>query len=194
MSTAAEAVPEIELPDRYEVVNGQILEIAPMSAFASEIANRLRDHLAAYALRTNAGRTRMDMAFRIPLAEDETREREPDLAFISFDRWPQDRPMRYRGNPVDVIPNLVLEVVSPTDRAEAVLAKADEYRRAGVELVWVIFPVLRQLYAYTAPDASPRVFHQTDVLDGGNVLPGFSVPMAGLFPAVADEPEAEDDE
>ncbi len=196
MPTAIDIAPETQRPDRYEVVNGKVVEIAPMSAFASEIANRLRDHLFVYAARTNTGRTRMDMAFRLPLSEDKTREREPDLAFISFARWPQERPMRYKGQPVDVVPNIVLEVVSPTDRAEAVHAKAVEYLRAGVDLVWVIFPVIQHLYAYTTPDGAPRVYTGTDVLDGSPVLPDFTVPMAGLFPEMADEPEPEsgDDE
>ena len=194
MSTAVEAVPDTESPDHYEVVDGQVVEILPMSAFASEIANRLRDHLSAHALRTNSGRTRMDMMFRVPIPEDQKRAREPDLAFITFERWPRDRPMRYRGKPVDVIPNIVLEVVSPTDRAEAVLKKADEYLRAGVELVWVVFPVLRHLYAYTAPNVAPRLYTAADTIDGGTVLPDFSAPMAELFPTVADEPTTETDE
>jgi Uma2 family endonuclease len=194
MPTAVENAPETELPNHYEVVNGQVVEIAPMSAFASEIANRLRDHLSTYALRANSGRTRMDMLFRIPLAEDQNRNREPDLAFIKFDRWPQDRALPYRGNPIDVVPNVALEVVSPSDFAEDVLAKAYEYLRAGVELVWVIFPRQRQLFAFTAVNTAPRLFTETDTLDGATVLPGFSVPMTGLFPAVAEEPPAENDE
>jgi Uma2 family endonuclease len=194
MSTAVAKAPEAELPDRYEVVNGQVVEIAPMSVFASEIANRLRDHLSIYAVRTNTGRTRMDMLFRLPLPEDETRNREPDLAFIKFDRWAQDRPLPYRGNPIDVVPNVTLEVVSPTDYAEDVLAKAYEYLRAGVELVWVIFPRQRHLFAFTATNTAPQLFTESDALDGGTVLPGFSVPMASLFPPIAKEAEREGEE
>lgn len=194
MPTVVETVPATQLPDRYEVVNGQAMEIAPMNAFASEIANRLRDRLTAHALRANNGRARNDMLFRIPQAEDQTRNRAPDVAFISFDRWPEDRPMPYRGNPIDVVPNVAIEVVSPTDDAEDVFAKADEYLRGGVELVWVIFPRLRHLYAYTAPNVAPQLFTAADTLDGGTVLPGFTVPMAGLFPAMAEEPEEEGDE
>jgi Uma2 family endonuclease len=193
MSAATVRVPEAELPERYEVVNGRVVEIAPMSAFASEVANRLRDHLSGYGLRTNSGRTRMDMLFRNPLAGDENRNREPDLAFITLDRWPQDRPMPYRGNPVDVVPNLVLEVASPTDGAEALIAKVHEYLRGGVELVWVMFPRLRQLYAYTAPEAAPRLCTAEDALDGGGVLPGFTVPMAVLFPPLTDDPDDENE-
>lgn len=194
MPTVVETASEAELPDHYEVVNGRVVEIAPMSAFSGEIANRVRDELTAYCRASRRGRARNDMLFCIPQAEDQTRNRAPDVAFMSFDRWPESRPMLYRGNPVDVVPNIAVEVVSPTDDAEDVLAKTYEYLRGGVELVWVIFPHLRHLYAYTAPSAAPQLFTEADTLDGGTVLPGFSVAMAGLFPAMADTPQAEGDE
>ena len=194
MPTAVEAAPEVKLPDRYEVVNGQVVEISPMGIFAGEIANRVRDELAFHGRASRRGRARNDILFRIPLGEDQTRNRAPDVAFISFDRWPENQPLPYRGNPADVVPNLAVEVVSPTDEAEDVLGKVHEYLRAGVELVWVIYPRLRHLYAYTALNAAPQLFTEADVLDGGTVLPGFSVPMAGLFPTMADEPGATDDE
>lgn len=190
MSTAIDAVAEADLPDRYEVVNGQVVEVPPMGAFAGEVANRIRDELAVYAHTSGRGRARNDLLFRMPLPEDGTRNRRPDGAFITFARWPQDRPMPTRGNPADVVPNLVVEVASPTDDAEDLLAKAHEYLRAGVELVWVVYPRLRQLYAYTAVGTAPRLLTEADTLDGGAVLPGFSVPMAPLFPIPEDEPAA----
>ncbi|MBA4066015.1 MAG: Uma2 family endonuclease [Isosphaera sp.] len=188
MSTVIDAVAEADLPDRYEVVNGQVVEVPPMSLFASEVANRIRDELAAYARSSGRGRARNDMLFRMPLPDDGTRNRAPDVAFITFDRWPQDRPLPTRGNPADVVPNLVVEVASPTDEGEDLIAKAHEYLRAGVELVWVVYPRLRQLYAYTAVVTAPRVLTESDALDGGAVLPGFSVPMAPLFPVPEDDP------
>ena len=194
MSTVVGALSEAELPDHYEVVNGKVVEIAPTSALSAEVANRLRDEMTLYARTARRGRARNDMLFRIPLAEDDTRNRAPDLAFITFDRWPEDRPMLYRGNPVDVMPNLVVEVASPTDDAEDLLAKAHEYLRGGAELVWVVYPRVRQLYAYSSVNVAPRIFTEADTLDAGTVLPGFSVPMAGLFPALSAEPETESDE
>ncbi|MBA4188553.1 MAG: hypothetical protein C0467_11155 [Planctomycetaceae bacterium] len=135
MSTVVESLPEAQLPDHYEVVNGQVVEIPPMSAFSGEVANRIRDHLTAYSLRTNSGRARNDMIFHVPLPEDTTRNRAPDVAFITFERWPEIQPIPYRGNPLDIVPNLVVEVASPTDDAEDLLGKTHEYLRAGVELV-----------------------------------------------------------
>lgn len=190
MSTALDTPPtHVSLPDDYEIVNGVVVEVPPMSGLASEVANRLRDRLGSYAETRKNGRPRMDMMFRLPLPEDPDRARKPDLAFVSFDRWPEDRPMPYKGDPVDVVPDLAVEVASPTNKAEELLAKGFEYLRAGARLVWLVYPRLRQIYAYTRVVEAPRLFTETDTLDGGEVLPGFTAPMAGLFPPVTGVPE-----
>jgi Uma2 family endonuclease len=119
--------------------------------------------------------------------------RKPDAAFVSFDRWPADRPISYRGNPLPVVPDLMVEVASPTDEAEELLKKAYEYLRAGARLVWIVFPANRALFAYTGPTAV-RAFSDADTLDAGDVLPGFQLPMGTLFPPVTDLPEGKDDE
>jgi Uma2 family endonuclease len=188
-----EAVPA-RLPDHYEVVNGLVVEKPPMSGLASEVANRIRDELTYHGRATRTGRTRNDMLFRLPLPEDRRRNREPDVAFISFERWPEDRPMPYLGNPVDVVPDLMVEVASPTDRAEDLLEKAYEYLRAGCRLVWLVYPRLRQVHAYHQQGQPPRVFGEADTLDAGELLPGLGVPMAGLFPAVIGLPDAPEDD
>jgi len=188
MSIALESESELKLPDRYEMVNGEVVEIPPMSGFASEVANRIHKHLVRYEDASHLGRPRMDMLFRLPLVADQSRNRRPDVAFISFERWPEGRPMPYRRNPVDVVPDLMVEVASPTDDAEDLVAKAHEYLAAGARLVWVVYPRSRVVYAYESPTAV-RVFTVSDDLIGGTVLPGFRVPMAQLFPPAIPEPE-----
>ena len=56
----------------------------------------------------------------------------------------------------------------------------EEYFRAGVRLVWVIYPDLNQVYVYESP-SKVRILHQSDELDGGTVLPGFRLKVAALF-------------
>jgi len=177
------------LPDFYEVVNGEIIEVEPMSNYAAEVANRLYHQFTVHPATVNRGRPRMDTLYRLPLQEDSTRNRRPDLAFVTLDRWPEDMPQSYRGNPVDVVPDLAVEVASPTDDAEALQEKVEEYLRAGVRLVWVVYPLVRKIFAYTSPNAN-RIFSETDTLDAGDVLPCFTVPMASLFPPMAPEPKA----
>lgn len=186
MSAVLEEETEIvRLPDRYEVIDGEIVEKPPMSALSAEVANRIHDELGAYARTSKQGRARMDMLFEIPLSADKTRNRSPDVAFISFDRWPENRPMPYRGNPVDVVPDLMVEVASPNDEAEDLLAKAFEYLEAGARLVWMVYPLLRVVYAFESRP-NQRQFFENDELDGGAILPDFRVAMATLFPAIAE--------
>jgi Uma2 family endonuclease len=193
MSATLDPETEARLPDRYEVINGEIVEMPPVSTFSSEVANQIRDELAAYCRSTHSGRARNDMLFLVPLAMDSTRKRRPDAVFISFGRWPADRPLPYRGEPMEVVPELIVEVASPNDEAEDLLGKAHEYLEAGAKLVWLVYPRLRVVHAYESP-TKPRVFTVADELDGGTVLPNFRVPMAQFFPPMIPEPEGQSDE
>ncbi len=185
MSIAIEPEIETRLPERYEVINGEVVEAPPMSwTFLGGCQSHPR-RTRAYARASATGRCRNDMLFHVPLPNDPTRNRRPDIAFISYDRWPSDRPLSYRGNPIDVVPDLIVEVTSPTDEAEDLLTKAFQYLASGVRLVWLVYPALRVTYAYESRDAL-RVFKIGDELDGGTVLPGFRVAMAKLFPEVTD--------
>ena len=92
--------------------------------------------------------------------------------------------MNVRDEAWDVVPDLAFEVVSPTDYAEDLLVKVDEYFRAGVRLVWVVYPSLRLIHVYESMTRI-RVLTAADKLDGGNVLSGFRVAVAALFPEAA---------
>jgi Uma2 family endonuclease len=180
--------PALDLPDRYEVIDGVVVETEPTSGYASEIANRLRDELSDHCRRTKCGRVRMDMLFRVPVPSDRTRQREPDVAFISYDRWPEDRPLPYAGAPVDVVPDFAVEVASPNNYADELLSKALDYLKAGVRLVWLVYPLSRHIYAYSRGTEQPRLFTEADVLDAADVLPGFALPASAVFPPVTDLP------
>ncbi len=182
MSTVLDPPAEVELPDRCELIDGQVVEVPPMSAYAAEVAALIHERLVAHTLATPCGRARLEMLFNVPFPLDPDRKRIPDVAYISFDRWAEDRPLPYRGKPMDVIPDLCVEVVSPTDTVDELTGKVDEYLQAGVRLVWVVHPRLRRIDAYTARGTPPRVFTDADTLDAGDVLPGFAAPMAALFP------------
>jgi Uma2 family endonuclease len=82
-----------------------------------------------------------------------------------------------------VVPNLAVEVVSPTNTADEVVEKIEEYFAAGVQLVWVIHPKRRRFEVYESPTAV-RVLGPGDVLDGGTVLPGFRLPIDDLYAAL----------
>lgn len=192
MSVLTEAEREVDepvavtpLPDRYELIDGEIVKVEEMGVYSAVIANMLRNELAYYGRANNAGRAWNELLFPIPTDDDSGRLRRPDVAFTTFERWPENKPVPYQGNPAEVVPDLVVEVISPSDNGDDVVSKLNEYLRAGVRMVWLIWPNERQLYSYTAPK-SVRIFSAEDILDGGDILPGFHVPMASLFPIRAD--------
>nr|BAL53811.1 hypothetical conserved protein [uncultured Planctomycetota bacterium] len=78
------------------------------------------------------------------------------------------------------LPQLVVEVVSPTDRPNEVVRKVQQYLRAGIAMVWVVDPEDRTVGVYRG-GREPQVLGEGEVLSGEEVLPGFSVAVAELF-------------
>ncbi len=103
--------------------------------------------------------------------------REPDVAFISAERMPLDvRERRY----AQVVPDLVVEIVSPNDRPIPVFDKAQMWLRHGVRLVWITDPEARTITALSQSGPA-RTLTVADTLDGGEVLPGFTCLVQDIF-------------
>lgn len=104
--------------------------------------------------------------------------RGSDIAYYSFQRLPRDQePVGYPS----VVPELVFEVLSPTDRLKDVLAKVDEYLAAGVEFVVVVDPDRETVVVYRA-DRSQSLLLKGQSLTLPELLPGFELPLDRLFP------------
>lgn len=178
------------IPDEmlYEVIDGEIVEMPPVSVFANKIAFRLARKIGNYAEDRDLGEAVTEVLFRLPIETDRYRNRRPDVAFVSYARWPRGTPQPYRDNAWDVVPDLVIEVVSPTDYADELMEKVQEYFAAGVRAVWVVYPKPRVMHVYDSPTAI-RGLAAADDLDGGAVIPGLRVRLAEVFAdAPADDP------
>jgi Uma2 family endonuclease len=104
--------------------------------------------------------------------------RLPDLSFVSWDRLPDRTVLK---TPIwEVAPDLAVEVISRSNTPQEMERKLSEYFSAGARLVWYLYPSSRQVRVYTAPDQSVTLA-ETETLDGGEVLPGFSLPLRSLF-------------
>jgi len=103
--------------------------------------------------------------------------RGPDVSFVSRERFePVGDAVRAFPGP----PDLAVEIVSPSDRPAAVRAKVADYLAAGTRLVWVVDPDREAVAVYRSL-LSPCVLRAGDVLEGGDVLPGLTVPVAEVF-------------
>jgi Uma2 family endonuclease len=164
----------------FEVINGQTVEMPPMSFHATKIASRFVLKAGYFADTAGLGVVVCETLFRLPLAEDSHRNRRPDLAFVSYERWPRNKPESIRDNAWDVVPDLAVEIVSPHDAAEEMLEKIGEYFDAGVKQVWVVYPSRAVVQIYDSIHEI-RGVQTTGILDGGAILPGFQLPLSDLF-------------
>ncbi len=100
----------------------------------------------------------------------------PDAAFITKSRVGDSLPDSYFPG----APDLAVEVLSPNDRAGEMFAKVQDWLNAGCASVWVVDPKTQTVTVYGA-DRKAVMFTSADVLTGGDLLPGFSAPVAGIF-------------
>jgi Uma2 family endonuclease len=161
----------------YEVIDDQKVELSPMGVYRVWLATVLVVHLANFARQHQLGRAVQEMLFDFTATLK--RKRRPDAAFVSFDRWPQQRRIP-RTEAWEVVPNLAVEVVSPSDTIEHVMEKVAEYFQVGVECVWVILPSQEHIYVYESP-TSVHILSRQDILHGEPVLPQFQLLVAELF-------------
>jgi Uma2 family endonuclease len=160
----------------YEVVDGRIVD-KTMGAYESLLAGLIYGAIDRYDESHPLGRALIEMIFDLRPHVD--RERRPDVAFVSFERWARDRRVS-RARSWAVIPDLAVEVISRTNTVDEVADKLEEYFQAGVRLVWVVYPAHSKIYVYTST-TSVRILTPNDELDGGDVLPGFRRPIRDLF-------------
>jgi Uma2 family endonuclease len=171
------ALPEQLEPDGlYEVIDGRIVE-KPMGAYENWLAVVFFGVLHGYAEANGVGRVVPEMIF--DFRPKLNRERRPDVAFVSFERWPRDRGIPQTRSWA-VIPDLAVEIVSPTNTAVNVAEKLQEYFLVGLRQVWVVYPRQAWVYVYTQA-ASVRILTSADELDAGDVLPGLRISVQDLF-------------
>ena len=173
----------VSLPEDmlYEVVDGKIVEKI-VGVHEAEIATLLIEFLAPFARLHRLGRVFGETIFRID--QSKNLQRRPDVAFVSHARWPAQR----RAPKVavwDMVPDLAIEIVSPSNTADHVQEKIHEYFDAGVSRVWVVYRRQKEVYVYASP-TQIQVLQLGQELDGGELVPGFRLPLTALF---EDDPE-----
>jgi Uma2 family endonuclease len=176
----------LRLPDQgmgFELVNGELRELNP-SLLSSFVAGKVLAHLAKHVKTNSPGWVTGAGASYRCFPNDPDKVLRADTAFHRLDRLTAAQVVA-EGH-CTVVPDLVVEVVSPNDLADEVNDKRAEWLDAGVRLVWVVYPVRQQVHAFQA-GGPVRLFGPADALTAEPVLPEFRVPVAELFrlPAVA---------
>jgi len=160
----------------YEVIDGCIVE-KTMGAYECWLASVVFELIHPYIKANPLGRVVQEMIFDLRPHVD--RERRPDVAFVSFERWARDRRIP-RVRSWAGIPDVAVEIISRTNTGDEVAEKLEEYFKVGVRQVWVVYPRQSKIYVYTST-TKVRVLAPGDELDGGDVLPGFRLSITELI-------------
>jgi Uma2 family endonuclease len=168
-------------PDKaYELIHGEIFEMAPPKKINSIIAlyiGRLlgnfveANEIEGYVLGADGGYTLTDEDVRVP-----------DVSFILKERLPD-----VDDTETIIAPDLVVEVISSSESPRMINEKTALYLLAGAKIVWNIYPDEKEVEVWTkgmGEKFEMQAFRLTDILDGGEVLKGFTLPVKDIFKQV----------
>jgi Uma2 family endonuclease len=169
----------IKLPENahrsLEYVGGRVIEVVSNN-LSSEIAAFMLIEIGVHVRARDLGRVTGADGGYIVAGERYI----PDVAFISKER--QSRPSREAYNPNS--PDLAVEVLSPSNDAGDMRVKVVNYLRAGTT-VWIVDYETKQVEVYS-PDKPPKTLTINDILDGSDVLPGFTLALLQIFKWMGD--------
>lgn len=159
----------------YELVDGVLFEMVKPGGRHGQIVVRLARYLDAFVEEYTLGYVTAETGYhpsnyrRTLLA--------PDVAFVSHSRAPKPFPVKWGP----VMPDLAIEIHSPSNTRIELRNKAQIYLHHGTQLVWLVFPA-KQTVEVHRPQAEIETLGLADALSGDDVLPGFSLPLQTVFP------------
>ncbi|MGH7551076.1 MAG: Uma2 family endonuclease [Gemmatimonadota bacterium] len=169
-----ERQPESEL--RTELVRGRVVREPPAAGDHGHLCADVAYHLKGYT-EEHGGGIVFGAETGFVLFEDPPTVRAPDAAFVAAERVP---PRELRTGFWRLAPDLAVEIVSPSNTRAEMEAKVSDYLEAGTRLVWILDQRARTVTVHR-PGEEIRLLTGTQVLDGGDILAGFRLPLPDLF-------------
>ena len=158
-----------------ELVRGRMIVREPPNTHHGRVQSTLNVLVGSFVRAHKLGAVfGQDTGFKIASNPDTVRA--PDLAFVKRERLHLILPRGYSA----LAPDLVAEILSPDDRRREVMSKIREWLEAGVSLAWLIDPENRTGEVFRSSGVNSSIA-SGGVLDGEQLLPGFSCALADLF-------------
>ena len=158
---------------RYELDEGELIEMTKPAYLHNRILLKLQVRVNTFLEKTDLGE--LLISENLYALAPRTR-RSPDLAVILGDR----RKELEGAKVIPIVPEIVAEVISPSDTTRMILRKLRQYFEAGVREAWLIYPETREIEIWTSPGMPDRAITGDAVLDSP-LLPGFSLRLEDLF-------------
>ena len=163
---------------RFELIDGELLAMAPANLEHSWLAIEIGYYIREYLFRHDLGRVGADSGHYTGV--DRITLFFPDVAFTSHARLANQDPKKFASQ----MPDLAVEVQSPSNTLSYLRHKADIFLHNGTQLVWIVLPDKRSVEVHRRGadgSATAETISEGSALNGDPVLPGFSLPLTALF-------------
>ncbi|MBI1257093.1 MAG: hypothetical protein GC204_06455 [Chloroflexi bacterium] len=165
---------------RVEVINGVVVEMAPVGGLHHLFGGNLYRPLDAYVNERELGAIFMDGL--LYLMNENSRHLRgsfaPDVSFIRRENIPADWNLSL---PFPGVPDLAVEVMSPGDTAEEIQTKIRTYLDKGTEQVWVLYPSTREIYQHRRGEQTVRIYQGSEQIDTESLFPGLILTLETIF-------------
>ena len=162
--------------EKYYLIDGELcIKMAP-TEMHGETASLIAHYLLEYVLPRGLGRVGIEVGFHPP--GDRGTALLPDVSFLSKARMTK----RALSSYVPSMPDLAIEIVSPSQSLAQVRRKAEVYLRHGASLVWLIDPQTKFAEVWRRDHAERETVAADGELSGDDILPGFRLPLRQIFP------------
>ena len=165
---------------RVEVINGVIVEMAPMGGLHQIIAGNISDSLYNFVNTGELGA--VFFSGLLHLMNEKTEHLRsafaPDISFIRSENIPADWNLSL---PFPGVPDLAVEVISPSENAFDVQTKIRTYLDKGMEQVWVVYPAIREIYQYRRGEQTVRIYTGSEQIDTESLFPGLILTLDAIF-------------
>jgi len=165
--------------NHYDLIDGELFEMPASGGVHGRLASKISRYLGIYADEHDLGEVTVETGYHPP--DNRNTLLSPDVAFLSKAKVPDPFPDKY----IPVMPDLAVEIVSPSDALKQVRRKATTYLQNGTQLVWIVIPSEKGIdvcRTVTGARLDIEFVGQDGVLSGEDVLPDFELTVGVLFP------------
>ena len=164
--------------DKYYLIDGELMIKMAPTELHGEVATRVAAYLFLFVEERDLGRVTSEVGFHPP--NDRRTALIPDVALTRKSRTAQPA----RSSYVPYMPDLAVEVISPSQTLAQVRRKAEVYLRHGAALVWLVDPSEKTAEVWRRDDDGAPQYERIPgdgALTGGDILPGFRLPLKRIF-------------
>ena len=168
---------------RFYVIDGELFEMSPANRLHGRLAIRIGMFIGIFLEEHNLGEVNAEVGYYAP--DDRRTLLAPDVAFVSHARVSQAPEEKF----VPLMPDLAIEIVSPSNSLRQIRRKAQIYLDHDASLVWIVRPSEKGVDVCRSAAGSRlgiKSVRGTDILSGEDILPGFELELTRLFPPSAE--------